>query len=93
MYYARKAANFTHAVIDNASGKVLGYAGAGGLLAVDLIGQAMAALPADVDIAIASSQTDVLAMIGKGFAYTGAIVGLMTVLAVFIKIIGKGKRG
>lgn len=54
---------------------------------------AMAALPTDVDTAITAAQTDVLAMIGKGFAYTGAVVGLMTVLAVFIKIISKGKRG
>lgn len=52
---------------------------------------AMAALPTDVDTAVTAAQTDVLAMIGKGFAYVGAVVGLMTVLAVFAKIIRKGK--
>ena len=52
---------------------------------------AQAALPADVDSAVTAAQTDILAMIGKGFAYLGAIVGLMTVLGVFVKIIRKGR--
>lgn len=52
---------------------------------------AFAALPAEVATSISAAQTDVLAMIGQGFAYVGAIVGLMTVLAVFAKIIRKGK--
>lgn len=51
----------------------------------------MAALPADVDTAISASQTDILAMIAKGFAYVGATTALMVVLAVFAKIIRKGK--
>ena len=52
-----------------------------------------AALPTDVDTAVSAAQSDILAMITKGFAYLGAIVGLMTVLTVFVKIISKGKRG
>lgn len=53
--------------------------------------QAQAALPESVDTAITAAQTDILSMIGKGFVYAGAVVGLMTVLGVFIKIIRKGK--
>lgn len=53
--------------------------------------QAHAALPTEVDTAITAAQTDILAMIGKGFAYTGVVVGLMVVLGVFIKILKKGR--
>lgn len=51
----------------------------------------LAALPADVDTSLSATQADVVAMIGKGFAYLGVTAGLMVVLAVFVKIIRKGK--
>lgn len=53
---------------------------------------AMAALPADVDTAITAAQTDGLAMIGKGFAYLGAIGGLLVVLGLFYRILSKPAR-
>lgn len=48
---------------------------------------AMAALPADVDTAIAASQTDVVAMIGKGFAYAGAVGAIWVALKYFKRIL------
>lgn len=54
-------------------------------------GIASAALPTEVGTSITAAQTDILEMIGLGFAYTGAVVGLMVVLGVFIKILRKGR--
>lgn len=48
---------------------------------------AHAALPADVDTAIAATQTDILAMIGKGFAFVGAIAGIWVALKYFKRVI------
>lgn len=54
-------------------------------------GSAMAALPADVDTAITAAQTDILAMIGKGFAFIGATAGLTVVAMKFKRVIFWGK--
>ncbi len=51
--------------------------------------EVFAALPAEVDTALASVQTDMLAMIGKGFAIVGVISALWLVLGGFKKIIHK----
>lgn len=48
---------------------------------------AMAALPADVDTAISAAQTDVLALIGKGFAFGGAVAGLWVAYKYFKRVI------
>jgi hypothetical protein len=50
---------------------------------------AMATLPADVDTAITTAQTDILAMIGKGFAISG-VVGALWVAYKYFKRILKG---
>lgn len=71
--------------------RVYAYLVTGLTLASFSITNALATIPADVDTAISASQADVLSMIGKGFAYVGATTALMVVLAVFAKIIRKGK--
>lgn len=48
---------------------------------------AMAALPADVDTSIAAAQTDVLAMITKGFGIVGAVGALWLALKYFKRVI------
>lgn len=49
----------------------------------------MAAVPTEVDTALTAVQTDMLALIGKGFAIVGAIGALWLVLGGFKKIINK----
>jgi hypothetical protein len=51
---------------------------------------AMAALPESVDTAVTAAQTDVLAMIGKGFAYGGAVAGIWVAYKYFRRVIKGG---
>lgn len=53
---------------------------------------AFAAVPADVDTAIASTQADIVEIIGKGFAYLGAVGGAWMVLVFFYKILRRPGR-
>jgi len=63
------------------------------LLTVISVGNALAALDASVDTTITAVQTDGVAMIGKGYALAGAVVGGSIVLGIFIKILRKAGKG
>lgn len=59
---------------------------------VVMAGTAFAALPADVDTAITAAQTDLLAMIGKGFGYLGVVGGGLVGLGMFYRILRRPAR-
>jgi hypothetical protein len=60
------------------------------VLLMMISGLAMAALPESVDTAVTAAQTDVLAMIGKGFAYAGAVGALWVAYKYFRRILRGG---
>jgi hypothetical protein len=83
-----KAWNKVKSVFNSAKTRVIAYVSAPVLFVAT---NAHAALDPAVDTSITAAQSDVLAMIAKGFAYLGAVVGAMVVLSVFVKILRKGK--
>lgn len=54
---------------------------------------AHAALDPAVDTTITAVQGDAVAMIAKGFAFAGAVVGAMIGLGLFIKVLKRAGRG
>ncbi len=81
-----KVVNFCKSVANKVSAKLAAMGSAVSLAAAN----AQAELPAAVDTAMTTVQTDGVAMVTKGFALVAAVTGLMIILGLFKKVLKKG---